>query len=74
MTDLGFTWEVRKGTEVFVRHHGKPAATLRGRKAAEFLDAVNPGDPNAAQQLLARLTGNYKRGNERSAKGHDRNA
>jgi len=25
------------------------------------------------QQLMARLTGNYKRGNEKLAKGHNRN-
>lgn len=74
MTDLGFTWEVRKESEVFVRHRGKPAATLRGCKAAEFLDLANNSDGNAAQQALARLTGNYKRGNEGVAKGHKRNA
>lgn len=73
MADLGFTWEVRKGNEVFVQHHGKPAATLRGRKAVEFLDLAGRGDTNALQQTLARLTGNYKRGSERTAKGHKRN-
>ena len=59
----GFTWVVRKNGDVEVKHHGKRATTLRGKKAEQFLTRSASGDP---QQLLARLTGNYKRGNERS--------
>lgn len=47
------------------------AGVLRGRKAAEFEDAVERGDD---QELMARVTGNYKRGNERVARNHPRNA
>lgn len=71
--DLGFTWRARKSGDVEVLHHGRPAATLRGTKAAEFLADVEGGDEDAAQQLMARLTGNYRRGNERTAKNHPRN-
>lgn len=58
----GFSYTVRKSGEVVITHHGRPAATLRGGKATSFLDKVQDGDP---QQLMARITGNYKRGNER---------
>ena len=59
----GFTYEVRSSGDIVVRHNGRAAATLRGRVGVRFLDDVAAGrDP---QQLLARLTGNYKRGNER---------
>ena len=51
-------------------HHGRVAATLRGKTAARFLDDVEQGD---AQLLMARVTGNYRRGNERTAKQHPRN-
>jgi len=61
----GFKYEVR-GSEVVVTHHGKRAATLRGDAAARFLRKVEAGDP---QQVMARVTGNYKRGNERRGKG-----
>lgn len=59
----GFTYEVRSSGEVVVRHHGRVATTLRGHAAASFLDDAAAGRDE--QQLLARLTGNYKRGNER---------
>jgi hypothetical protein len=57
----GFRYEVR-GSEVVVTHHGKRATTLRGAAAARFLRQVESRDP---QHLMARVTGNYKRGNER---------
>jgi hypothetical protein len=72
-SDLGFTYRLRKTGEVQVLHHGKLAATLRGTDAVDFLAEVEHGDAADAQQLMARLTGNYKRGNERTASEHPRN-
>lgn len=66
----GFAYEQR-GDEVVVFHHGRRAATLRGDRAAVFLVDVGSRDP---QELMARLTGNYRRGNERTARKHPRNA
>ncbi|MBM6400570.1 hypothetical protein [Phycicoccus sonneratiae] len=65
----GFTWRER-GDEVVVSHHGRVATVLRGSRARDFLDDVERGDP---QELMARLTGNYRRGNERRARQHPRN-
>ncbi|MGL5817936.1 MAG: hypothetical protein ACRCYR_10260 [Phycicoccus sp.] len=65
----GFEFEER-GDEVVVYHRGRRASVLRGRKAADFLDDVGAGDP---QELMARVTGNYRRGNERQARQHPRN-
>jgi len=73
LDDLGFTYLVRKAHEVEVRHRGKLAATLRGTEAADFLAEVEGREPADVQQLMARLTGNYKRGNERVAASHPRN-
>lgn len=64
----GFKYEVR-GSEVVVTHHGKHAVTLRGTAAARFLRRVEAGDP---QQVMARVTGNYRRGNERRAEARAR--
>ena len=55
---------------MIVTHHGRVAATLRGRRPDEFLDVVADG---SGQELMARLTGNYKRGNERESRNHPRN-
>lgn len=71
--DLGFTWQRMKNGDVRVLHHGKLASTLRGRDAAEFLAEADEADDAAMQQSMARLTGNYKHGNERTAANHPRN-
>lgn len=65
----GFAY-VQRGDEVRITHRGRPATTLRGDAAAQFLLDVGSGDP---QQLMARVTGNYRRGNERAARNHPRN-
>lgn len=65
----GFDFE-HTGDDVVIYHHGRRATVLRGWKAQEFLDEVGSGDD---QELMARLTGNYKRGNERQARNHPRN-
>lgn len=58
----GFAYTVH-GERVEIRHHGRPAATLRTAAARRFLEQIEQGDP---QLLMARVTGNYKRGNERT--------
>ncbi|MEZ5095792.1 MAG: hypothetical protein R2731_06555 [Nocardioides sp.] len=64
----GFAYVVR-GAEVVITHHGRRASVLRGERAAAFLRDIAHADP---QQLMARLTGNYRRGNERQARQHPR--
>lgn len=65
----GFDYIRRPDGTVRITHHAKPATVLRGTRAAEFLAEVDT-DP---QEVMARWTGNYKRGNERTAKNHPRN-
>ena len=65
----GFEYQVI-GDSVIIRHHGRRATTLRAAEAERFLADVERQDP---QMLMARLTGNYKRGNERAARKHPRN-
>ncbi len=65
----GFEYTVRKSGDVVVTHHGAEAAVLRGRAAERFLATVDR-DP---QLVMARVTGNYRRGNERTAGDHPRN-
>ena len=60
----GFVYTVRKNGDVVITHDGRAAATLRGSAAKKFLIRVNTRDP---QQVMARATGNHKRGNERRA-------
>lgn len=60
----GFSFE-KQGETVLISHHGRKATALRGEAARRFLREVEQGDP---QELMARATGNYKRGNERMGK------
>jgi hypothetical protein len=69
-TPEGFTYRVRKNGDIELLHHDRPAGVLRGRAAVQFLTDVEQGDP---QELMARLTGNYRHGNERTARNHPRN-
>jgi len=63
----GFAFVQRNNGSVIITHHGRHASTLRGHRAETFLQQVADGD---AQLVMARWTGNYKRGNERAAKRH----
>lgn len=71
--DLGFSCFRAKDGTVAIRRAGRVVTVLRGGPAADFLAEAEGSEPGHAQQLMARLTGNYKRGNERQAARHPRN-
>lgn len=71
--DLGFSYRIRRNGELEILHHGRVASTLRGSDADDFLAEVGAAHQGDAQQFMARITGNYKRGNERLAGQHPRN-
>ncbi len=59
--DLGFRWRRFKNGDVEISRDGRVVTMLRGSAADRFVAAVGDGDP---QQVMARATGNYRRGNE----------
>jgi len=67
----GFEYRIEAGGTIIVLHHKRVAATLRGAVAGRFLAEIERDDP---QLVMARITGNYRRGNERSARQHPRNS
>ena len=71
--DLGFSFRTMKAGDVSILRAGRVVTVLRGAAAGDFLAEVQGEAPGAAQQLMARATGNYKRGNERTAGRHPRN-
>jgi hypothetical protein len=58
----GFEYIQRKNGEVVTTHHGSKAAVLRGDRAERFVEQLASRD---GQELTARITGNYRRGNEK---------
>jgi hypothetical protein len=71
--DLGFRCRAAKHGEVFIHHRGRLATTLRAAAAEAFMQEIDGAPFAEQQQLMARITGNYRRGNERTAKNHPRN-
>jgi hypothetical protein len=61
-----FFYRATRDGRVLISREGREVATLRGAQAEKFRDAAERGDAEAAQLLMARATGNDKRGNERS--------
>jgi len=62
--DGPFAYRVTKDGKVFISWNGRHVTTLVGHKADAFLAQVDEDDP---QLVMARVTGNFRRGNERRA-------
>ena len=61
-----FRYHVNKeNTLVTIYWNDIQATILRGRSAQKFLTKITLLDPQEAQLLMAKVTGNFKRGNER---------
>lgn len=69
---LGFAWVARKNGEVAISRAGRVVTTLRGEDARRFVAWAVTADEAAQQRRMARLTGNYRRGNESLARRHPR--
>jgi hypothetical protein len=63
--DLGFSWRATKDGRIRISRDGRVVTSLAGEAAARFRSHAKGADFEAQQQLMARATGNYKRGNER---------
>jgi hypothetical protein len=70
--DLGFSFIILKNGDIEIRHQGKHATQIRSKSAVSTIVKLENGSVAQQQQLMARLTGNYKQGNESAAKAHFR--
>jgi hypothetical protein len=58
-----FSYRLLKDGTVRIAHRGRHVVTLAGARAEAFRAALDAG--HEEQLLMARVTGNFKRGNER---------
>ena len=65
LAEAPFSYRQSGTDKIFLYHQGRHVVTLAGRKASTFLSRVMSADTMEAQRLMARATGNFKRGNER---------
>ena len=61
-----FAYRVTKDGRVFVTFHGRHVVTVAGAKGERLAAALAGADGEQEQLLLAKATGNFKRGNERT--------
>ncbi|WP_394578366.1 hypothetical protein [Cytobacillus firmus] len=61
-----FSFRVNKNSTVFLDFNGKQVKILKGKEAEKFLKRMSEAEDEKARQLImAKVTGNFKRGNER---------
>jgi hypothetical protein len=68
LADHPFSYVARADGTIVIRYHAAPVTLLRGKAADRFTARLATTDAAGAQQLMARATGQFKRGNERAAK------
>ena len=60
-----FAYRITKDGKVFVSYEGKQVVTLSGKRAEEFVRKIQNAEGKDAQLIMAKVTGNFKRGNEK---------
>ena len=61
-----FSYKVTKNNTVLIYYNGKQVKLLKGKDAEKILEKINTAENlKAVQLILAKITGNFKRGNER---------
>ncbi|MGY5881849.1 MAG: hypothetical protein RTV31_16485 [Candidatus Thorarchaeota archaeon] len=60
-----YSWQERKG-EARISWKGKVVTVLRRESAMKFLERISVANEKEAQLIMAKVTGNFKRGNERT--------
>ncbi len=66
MTNLDdYTFKISKNDKVFIYWQGRQVRVLKEKNAQKFLDKLAGLDQQATKRALAKIAGNFKRGNER---------
>ena len=60
-----FSFRTTKDGRVFISWQGRQVVILKGKQAQRFSTQSQGLDAEGMQLLMARTTGNFKRGNER---------
>jgi len=65
LSDQPYAYRTSKDGKVFITWQGQQVMILKGKKAELFLKRIAGLDDSKLQKALAKITGNFKRGNER---------
>ncbi|WP_088052092.1 hypothetical protein [Virgibacillus dakarensis] len=73
LDEESFSYRVTKNNTVFIDWQNKQVKILKGKEAKKFLNKINRvRDEKELQLLMAKITGNFKRGNERTVNKNKR--
>ncbi len=65
LDDEVFSYRVSKDRKVFIFWRGKQIMILKDVATDKFMREIAEAEPQQAQLLMAKITGNFKHGNER---------
>ena len=60
-----FSYRVSKDNKVFIFWHEKQVMILKGKDSEKFLAKIEKAGTLELQLIMAKITGNFKRGNEK---------
>ena len=63
-----FSYRVSKDKKVFICWYKKEIMILKGKESEKFLSKIANTDELEAQLIMAKITGNFNRGNEKNNK------
>ena len=63
-----FSFAQSKNDRVTIFYRERPVTTLKGKLAIQFLARIDRADSIEQQRIMAKVTGNFKRGNEHPVK------
>ncbi|HCX48213.1 MAG TPA: hypothetical protein DG757_04060 [Bacillus sp. (in: Bacteria)] len=68
LDDEPFNFRVTKDNTVFLDYNGRQVKVLKGTEAEKFLKKISVAESTTeAQLIMAKITGNFKRGNGRNS-------
>lgn len=63
-----FSYRVSKDNKIFISWYGKQVTILSGKQSEKFLSRMENAEGKDAQLIMAKVTGNFKHGNEKNNK------
>ena len=60
-----FSYKTSKDNKVFLFWFGKQVMILKGKDSEKFLSKISGVEFQESQLIMAKVTGNFKRGNEK---------
>ena len=66
--DYPFSFKLGKEEKVMIYYYDKQVKVISGKKSKTLIEKLEWANEDEEQMILAKITGNFKRGNERKTK------